>query len=111
MIDNVQQAAADSEEHDVGREARDTRTENINPGMQHPLGNRETGHSFGAVTVDTPNVLPSDRIVHVLPSRTSLSRRRWRRASKIVGLPRLEKQERGEEYLKFEPIKHQRKIP
>lgn len=46
MIDNVQQAAADSEEHDVGREARDTRTEKINPGMQHPLGNRETGHSL-----------------------------------------------------------------
>lgn len=38
MIDNVQQAAADSVEHDLDRAARDKRTEDIAPGMHHPLG-------------------------------------------------------------------------
>lgn len=42
MIDSVQQAGADSLEHDLGREAREIRTENIAPGMQHPLGERNT---------------------------------------------------------------------
>lgn len=38
MIDNVQQAVADSAEHDVGRVEREARTQKNVPGMRHPLG-------------------------------------------------------------------------
>lgn len=36
-IDNVQQAVADSSEHDLDRAARQARTTAIAPDMQHPL--------------------------------------------------------------------------
>ncbi|CAM9586390.1 unnamed protein product [Ectocarpus sp. 4 AP-2014] len=37
MIDSVQQAVADSAEHDVGRVEREARTQKNAPGMRHPL--------------------------------------------------------------------------
>jgi len=38
MIDDVQQAKADSAEHDAERTEREARTQATAPGMQHPLG-------------------------------------------------------------------------
>lgn len=38
MIDDVQQAKADSAEHDADRAEREARTHATAPGMHHPLG-------------------------------------------------------------------------
>lgn len=57
MIDDFQQAIADSVEHDAERAEREARTQATAPGMQHPLGEERKGprHSNERFpTLDSP---------------------------------------------------------